>query len=351
MLLPALEAYGAQDFRCIVVWDNGTLGAACSRCSPSAASAACRCARSAPGATATCCCVARRWCARRARPRASRRCCKAAHAPVIEFDWVPAGGPFYGALAEAALGGGLPWMVTDAYTRALLLRERDPRARFNSNMKNNLRRWQARLAAHGKVTPVRLAPGDDVARLDRGVHAPRGERLEGPRRQRARLPRGRPALRRRGVRRSVPPRPPADHRPQPRRQAARAPLHADARARAPSPSRSPTTRPTRTARRASSARSTTCASSWRRRAPRWIDSNTARENTSYGRVWKDRRTVQRVAVGAARRGRASPWPRCRCCASPKRCARRASASGWADGDVAQADTSTSPSAAHLRQAA
>ena len=25
MLLPALEAYGAQGFRCIVVWDNGSL--------------------------------------------------------------------------------------------------------------------------------------------------------------------------------------------------------------------------------------------------------------------------------------------------------------------------------------
>ena len=37
--------------------------------------------------------------------------------------------------------------------------------------------------------------------------------------------------------------------------------------------------------------------------PRWIDSNTARENTSYGRVWKDRVTVQRVAVGTSALGR------------------------------------------------
>jgi CelD/BcsL family acetyltransferase involved in cellulose biosynthesis len=37
--------------------------------------------------------------------------------------------------------------------------------------------------------------------------------------------------------------------------------------------------------------------------PDWIDSNTARENTSYGRVWKDRRTVQRVAVGIHGAGR------------------------------------------------
>jgi hypothetical protein len=30
---------------------------------------------------------------------------------------------------------------------------------------------------------------------------------------------------------------------------------------------------------------------------RYIDSNTARQSTGYGRVWKDRRTVQRVAIG------------------------------------------------------
>ena len=76
---------------------------------------------------------------------------------------MPAGGLFYGALAEAAVASGLPWIVTDAYTRALLVRDRDPRSRFNSNMKNNLRRWQARLAAYGKVTPVRLGPDGDVA--------------------------------------------------------------------------------------------------------------------------------------------------------------------------------------------
>jgi hypothetical protein len=37
--------------------------------------------------------------------------------------------------------------------------------------------------------------------------------------------------------------------------------------------------------------------------PRWVDSNTARENTSYGRVWKDRRAFQRVAVGLRGLGR------------------------------------------------
>ena len=37
--------------------------------------------------------------------------------------------------------------------------------------------------------------------------------------------------------------------------------------------------------------------------PRWIDSNTSHGNTSYGRVWKDRRIVQRVAVGLHGLGR------------------------------------------------
>jgi CelD/BcsL family acetyltransferase involved in cellulose biosynthesis len=53
--------------------------------------------------------------------------------------------------------------VTDSHARALLLRDRDPRSRFNSNMKNNLRRCGARLGALGKPSPVRLAPGDDAA--------------------------------------------------------------------------------------------------------------------------------------------------------------------------------------------
>ena len=56
MLLPALDAYGAgADFRCVVVWDNGMLGALVPDAPRAAASAACRCARCARGATATCC--------------------------------------------------------------------------------------------------------------------------------------------------------------------------------------------------------------------------------------------------------------------------------------------------------
>jgi hypothetical protein len=84
-------------------------------------------------------------------------------------------------------------------TRALLYATAIPRERFNSNMKNNLRRWRARLAGHGNVTPVRLAPGGDLARWSDEIPAPRGERLEGAGGSALRLPRGRPSLRRRGL--------------------------------------------------------------------------------------------------------------------------------------------------------
>jgi len=35
---------------------------------------------------------------------------------------------------------------------------------------------------------------------------------------------------------------------------------------------------------------------------RWMDSHTSRESTGYARVWKDQRTVQRVAVGVRAAG-------------------------------------------------
>jgi CelD/BcsL family acetyltransferase involved in cellulose biosynthesis len=162
-LLPALEAYAARDdVRCIAVWQDGRLDALFPmqlerrwRHMPIAA--------------------LRSWrhrnmlvCTPLIRARTAPQCIAAllgsGLAPVMEFLWVSAGGPFYGALAEAAAQAGLPWTVSDAYVRAVLVRERDPRPRFNSNMRNNLRRWQARLAQAGKVSPVRLAPDGDLAR-------------------------------------------------------------------------------------------------------------------------------------------------------------------------------------------
>ena len=283
MLLPALEAYGADGFRCIAVWQDGTLAALFPMR------------------------LERRW--RRTplvRARSAAKCIAAllrsGLAPVIEFDWTCAGGLFHGALAEAASEGALPWMVTDAYVRALLVRERDPRSRFNSNMRNNLRRCEARLAPHGKLTPVRLAPGDDVAawteqfiRLEASGWKGRAGTALGCRAEDRRFVgevfaeafrRGRLVI---------------------------SGLDLDGRALA--------RHIMLTAGEGSFTYKIAYDETYEKCSPgllgevdnvrqfmespgpRWIDSNTARENTSYGRVWKDRRTVHRVAVGAHGAGR------------------------------------------------
>jgi len=87
-----------------------------------------------------------------------------APAPLVEFELIPTDGPFYAALTEAAPPASSAWFVRDAYARAVLARDRDPRSRFNSNMKNNLRRWEKGLRATGEVKPVSLQAADDVGR-------------------------------------------------------------------------------------------------------------------------------------------------------------------------------------------
>ena len=166
MLLPALEAYGAADeFRCIAVWDNGTLSALFPmRVKWGWRSMPVRALRSWRHRNMLICTPLIR--ARAGVPGAANTIAAVVGsglAPVVEFDWIAAGGPFFAALTEAMAQGHWPWVLTDAYARALLERGRDPRESFNSNMKNNLRRWHARLAAAGELTPVRLAPGDDLA--------------------------------------------------------------------------------------------------------------------------------------------------------------------------------------------
>jgi CelD/BcsL family acetyltransferase involved in cellulose biosynthesis len=161
MLLPALEAYaGARDgFECFAVWDNGVLGALFPMKREGRY-------RGLPAA------VLRSWRHRNmllstplVRAKNAVACLRAflesGAAPVIEFEHLPAGGPFYGALVEAA--GSRPWFASDAYARALLHRDRDPRVSFNSNMKNNLRRCEKRIRALGRLEAVRLAPDGDAA--------------------------------------------------------------------------------------------------------------------------------------------------------------------------------------------
>jgi hypothetical protein len=106
MLLPALEAYGTADFRCVAVWQDGGLAALFPmRLQPRF--------RGLPLA------ALRSWrhhgmllCTPLVRQRTAAKCIAAllqsGLAPVIEFDWSPAGGAFHGALAEAASALRLP---------------------------------------------------------------------------------------------------------------------------------------------------------------------------------------------------------------------------------------------------
>ncbi|HEX6267626.1 MAG TPA: GNAT family N-acetyltransferase [Burkholderiales bacterium] len=304
MLLPALEAYGAgEDFRCIAVWVDGTLGALFPM----------HLQRRFRGLPLS---ALRSWrhrnmliCTPLVRPKIAARCVGAllqtGLAPVVELDWTPAGGFFYGALAEAAAAGGLPWMVLDAYARALLVRERDPRNRFNSNMKNNLRRNEARLAAAGEVRAVRLAAGGDAEacawlesfmRLEAsGWKGRAGTALacrEDDRRFAAEvfpeaLRRGRLLITGLDL----------DGRPLARHVMLTAGEGAftfkiayDETYEKCSPGLV--------------AEVDNVRQFVESPGPRWLDSNTAPENEkSYSRVWRDRRTVQRIAIGVGGAGR------------------------------------------------
>lgn len=301
MLLPALEAYGAHgDFRCAAVWLDGALAGLF----PLSVE---RRWRGLPVR------AARSWRHRNmligtplVRLRSARECWSALLAariaPLLELDWTAADGPLYGALAEAALDGGCPWAVTDAYTRAVLLRGRDPRPRFNSNMKNNVRRWHAKLAAHGAVQAVQLGPQDDVAAwLDAFL------RLEA---SGWKGKAGTAIACREDDRRFV-----AEILPEAFRRGRLLVTGLDLEGR-------PLARHCMlsggegafTFKIAYDEAYASCSPGiladvenvrWflETPGPAWIDSHTARENKSYGRVWKDRRTVQRVAIAMTGLGR------------------------------------------------
>ena len=301
LLLPALEAYGAgEDFRCFAVWQDGTLcGLFPLRLERRWRRLPVRGARS--------------WIHHNMlvgtpllREKSAGACIvallRSRLAPAFEFEWTSAGGAFYGALAEAASDGGFPWLVSDAYVRALLVRGRDPRGRFNSNMKNNLRRWQSRLAAAGRLQPVRFGAGDDI-----GAWTEQFIRLEA---SGWKGKRGSAIACREADRRFFTAALAEAHR---RGRLAITGLDLDGR---------PLARHTMllggdgafTFKIAYDEAYASCSPGivaevdnvrqfLEHPGPRWIDSNTARENTSYGRVWKDRRTMQRIAVGAHGAGR------------------------------------------------
>lgn len=296
LLLPALESFGTgESFRAVAVWQDGTLVALFPM----------QLERRYRGLPVR---VLRSWrhrsmllCTPLLRPRSAGTAIaallEARLAPVVEFDWAPAGGPFYGALAATVLERGVPWMVTDAYPRAMLVRSRDPRGRFNSNMKNNLRRCEARLAACGRVEPVRLAPGDDIAAWTEAFIALEASGWKG----------------RAGTAIAC--------RPEERRFVRQAFAEAFRRGRLAITGLDLDGRALArhcmfigedgafTFKIAYDEAYEKCSPGllaevdnvrqfMETPGPRWLDSNTAAENESYGRVWKDRRTVQRVAVGA-----------------------------------------------------
>ncbi len=300
-LLPALEAYAArEDVRCIAVWQDGRLDALFPMTLE-------RRYRGLPlGAL-------RSWrhrnmlvCTPLIRKRTAPQCIGAlllsGLAPVMEFLWISAGGTFYGALAEAAARARLPWMVSDAYVRAVLVRERDPRLRFNSNMRNNLRRWQARLGQVGKLSPVRLAPDDDLAawleafmRLEAsGWKGKAGSALACREDDRRFVAAVFPEAFRRGRLQitglDLAGKPLSRHCMLTHGEGAYCfKIAYDEAYASCSPGILGEVDNVRQFRELAGLR--------------WLDSNTSRENESYARVWKDTRTMQCVAVGARRAGR------------------------------------------------
>jgi len=304
MLLPALEAYGKDagaDFRCILVWENGTLAGLFPM----------RLERRFHGLPVG---ALRSWrhrnmllyCTPLVRARSAAKCLEALLqsplASVIELEWMAADGPVYAALIESALAGGMPWLVTDAYARALLQRDRDPRERFNSNMKNNLRRWQARLSSHGQVVPVRLEPDGDLARWTdeflrleaSGWKAKEGSALACREDDRRFVAAVFPEAFRRGrlliTGLDLGGKPLARHCMIAGGEGAFTfKIAYDETYASCSPG--------------ILAEVDNVRQFLETPGPRWVDSNTSRENTSYGRVWKDRRTFQRVAVGLRGAGR------------------------------------------------
>jgi len=161
MLLPALAAFGTGELRCFAVWQDGVLaGLFPMRYQPRY--------RGLPVGVLT------TWRHRNmmigtplVREKTAAQCIAAfladAPAALVEFELIPTDGPFYAALTEAAAPASYAWFVRDAYARAVLARDRDPRSRYNSNMKNNLRRWEKGLRAAGELKPVSLRADEDVA--------------------------------------------------------------------------------------------------------------------------------------------------------------------------------------------
>ncbi len=300
MLLPALAAYGAGDLRCIAVWEDGVLGGLFPL----------RLVRRYRGLPASALCS---WRHRNmmigtplVREKSAVKCLAAliaqAPAAVLELELVAPDGAFYAALTEAAPPADFPWLVRDAYPRAVLSRERDPRERYNSNLKSNLRRWEARLRAAGELTPVSLQPGDDLdrwladfMRLEAsGWKGANGTALACREDDRQFVAAVLPEAFRRGQLRIT-----------------GLDLGGAALARhimITAGDGAFTFKIAYDEAHASCAPGIVAEVDNVRQfmatpGPRWLDSNTAPESKNYARVWKDRRTIQTIAIGVRGAGR------------------------------------------------
>jgi CelD/BcsL family acetyltransferase involved in cellulose biosynthesis len=300
MLLPALEAYGAGELRCIAVWEDGVLGALFPM----------RFVRRYRGLPVSALCS---WRHRNmmigtplVREKSAAKCLAAliaqAPASVLEFELIAADGPFYAALTEAAPPSDFTWLVRDGYARAVLSRERDPRTRFNSNLKSNLRRWEARLRASGELKPVSLEAGDD---LDRWLADFMGLEASGWKGDS-----GTALTCREDDRRFVAAVLPEAFRRE-RLRMTGLDLGGKALARHIMIGAG---EGAFTFKIAYDEAYANCAPGIVAEAdnvrqfmaapgPRWLDSNTAPESKNYARVWKERRTIQTIAIGVRSAGR------------------------------------------------
>ena len=299
MLIPALQAYGAGGLRCIAVWQDGTLAAMIPmeerrlRGLPLRALHSYR-HRNMLTATPL---VRRKWMGKVVAALLDKTPARA-----LQFDWLPVAGAFYGALGDALAARALPWLATDAYERAVLLCDRDPRERYNSNTRNNLRRCQAKLDAIGSVTPARLSPGDDLDAWTRdfmrleasGWKGRAGTALSCREDDRRFVAAVLPEAFRRG--RLLLTGLDLDGRPLARHVILRAgegafsfKLAYDEAHASASPGLLGEVENVRQCLETPGLR--------------WLDSNTARESSGYWRVWKDRMAMHRVAVGLHGAGR------------------------------------------------
>ena len=84
-------------------------------------------------------------------------------ARVLELNYIPEDGPFHGALKQA----GLLADVSERYERALLVKERDAETyimgSLSRHLRQELRRRERRLAERGKVAHTVMHPGADLA--------------------------------------------------------------------------------------------------------------------------------------------------------------------------------------------